>query len=52
MDKKNKNWVAQIVINGKRKHLGRFESEKVAAFIYNVYARGAFGEFANLNDLK
>lgn len=51
-NKRDKIWITQIQINGKLKHLGSFKSERAAAFIYNVYARGYFGEFACLNDLK
>lgn len=50
-DKKVNKWKSQIQINGKKKYLGSFNDEKAAAFIYNVYARGYFGKFANLNDL-
>jgi hypothetical protein len=45
-------WITRIQINGKSKHLGFFNDEWTAAFIYNVYARGAFGEFACLNKLE
>lgn len=50
-DKENNKWRSQIQINKKTKQLGRFKSEKTAAFIYNVYARGAFGKYANLNEV-
>ena len=36
--KKNKKWVANISINGKSKHLGCFDSPKLAAIRYDVEA--------------
>lgn len=51
-NKRDKVWIVSIRINGKLKHLGSFNDEYAAAFIYNVYARGIFGKYANLNEVK
>lgn len=42
-------WVAQISINGKVKHLGRFDSAQQAAKAYNKTAIEYFGDCAVLN---
>jgi hypothetical protein len=44
-------WSAQIQINGKYIHLGRFDREEDAAYAYNLAATTYFGEFAHLNEL-
>lgn len=49
---KNKKWVAQIQINGKRKNLGYFETKEDAAEAYNEAAKNIYKEFANLNKIK
>lgn len=45
----NKYWVCKVQFNGKRKHLGIFESEADAAKTYDEFASKNFGEFAKLN---
>lgn len=44
--KTTNRWRALIVVNGKRRHLGRFDDIGSAAAAYAVAAREAFGEFA------
>lgn len=40
---------AQIVIDRKCHHLGKFKTEKEAALAYNDYALKHYGEFASIN---
>jgi len=49
-DKQAKRWRAQIRVNGKRTHLGRFSDPWEAAEAYNRAALGQWGEFAWLNE--
>lgn len=51
-DKNARKWHAQIKTNGKQKYLGLFVNEIDAAKAYNKAALTAFGEFANINDLR
>jgi hypothetical protein len=47
--KRDSGWYAQIKTEGKRKHLGRFQSDIEAALAYDDAARLIFGEYAALN---
>lgn len=49
--KDRERWVAQIRVDGKQKHLGRFTDETDAAKAYDDAARRYFGEYARLNFL-
>ena len=48
-DKVAEKWAAQIMINGKNKRLGRFDSEIDAAKAYDKVAIKLFGSFAKPN---
>lgn len=48
-DKQRNKWAAEITVNYKSKHLGRFDSKIQAAKVYNEAAKKVFGEFARLN---
>ncbi len=48
-DNEQKKWISQIKVQGKRKYLGRFVDEKLAAEAYNKAAIVYHKEFANLN---
>lgn len=48
-NKKNRNWLAGIKVNGKRKNIGSFKDEEAAARAYDAAAVEYFGEFAWLN---
>jgi hypothetical protein len=48
-DKRHSKWTSTIIINGKNKHLGRFDSEHDAARMYNFWAIDLFGDNARLN---
>lgn len=47
----NGRFVAKISYNGKRIHIGYFDSEEAAARAYNAKAVELFGEFAYLNPI-
>jgi len=42
-------WQAQTMLNGKRIHMGVFESKLEAALAYNYKAKEIFGDFARFN---
>jgi hypothetical protein len=48
-DKARNKWTVRILINGKPKSLGRFDSEIEAAKIYDKYALLYYGDKAKLN---
>jgi hypothetical protein len=48
-DKSRSKWQAKIVWRGKHKNLGRYESEELAARVYDLAALTQWGEFAQLN---
>jgi hypothetical protein len=45
----NNKFVAQIVVNGKKKHLGLFETVEEAKAAFDKAAIDGHGEFARLN---
>ena len=47
--KKSCCWHARIGVDGKRQHLGQFDSAEKAALAYDVMARKCHREFATLN---
>ena len=51
-NKNDKVWRSQITIRGKLYDLGGYESEKDAAWVYNVWAESFFGKYAKLNVLE
>ena len=51
-DANRNKWLASICVNGKSKHIGRFNSEQEAALAYNLKASELFGDFATLNIIK
>jgi hypothetical protein len=46
-----RRWAARIRVNGKRRHLGMFDTEIAAARAYNAAAKQAWAEYALLNDV-
>jgi hypothetical protein len=49
VDLKKGHWRAQIVVGGKKKHLGYFTDENLAACAYDHAALKNFGPFCRLN---
>ena len=49
--KPTKKWCSRIGINGILYHLGLYDTQEQAAFMYNKIAHEFFGEYAQLNDL-
>lgn len=47
----NNPWIAYIIVDGKKKHLGCFATEASAAKAYNDAALLWFGDYASLNDI-
>jgi hypothetical protein len=50
-DKRAHKWEASIGVDGKHKHLGRFDSREDAARAYNEAAKRLHGNFARLNEI-
>jgi hypothetical protein len=50
--KQNKNWCAYIVYEGKKRHLGVFNTAEEAALAYNVAAIEKWGPYAKLNNIR
>ena len=50
--KRENKWVANIMLNGRRKHIGCFTNEKHAAGKYNEAAIDLFGEHALINEIS
>jgi hypothetical protein len=48
---KKGRFTAQITLDGRKKHLGCFDTAEEAATIYNEAARKYHGEYAKLNDI-
>ena len=51
-NKRDKKWIAEIMINYESKYLGSFNLEEDAAIAYNKAAIELFGEYAKLNEVK
>ena len=50
-ESRSNKWIAVIIKEGKRKHIGTYPDPVTAAFAYNEAAEQMFGEYAKLNDL-
>ena len=49
LDKTRKKWVAEIIIEGKKHHLGRYETKEEAAIVFNEKFVAHFKDFATTN---
>lgn len=49
---KSNSWRAQIMDNGKKRHIGYYASPEEAALAYNIRSREIFGEFAYQNPIS
>lgn len=49
--KSGNKWIARICCDGKRKHLGYYDTPEQAAQVYNEAAIRLHGEFARLNEI-
>lgn len=50
-EKRRKNWISEIYLNGKKKYLGSFKTQEKAAEAYNKAAELYYGSFARLNNI-
>ncbi|CAH0997683.1 hypothetical protein EMA8858_03817 [Emticicia aquatica] len=50
--KRNQKFIARIVVDGKRKYLGKYATEQDAVDIYDFHAIQAFGMFAQVNNIN
>lgn len=48
-DSSRGKWISSIQIDGKTKHIGRFDNEREAAVAYDLESFKVYGEFARLN---
>lgn len=48
-DKSRSKWTVEIKVDGKKKHLGRYDSEEEAGRVYDLNALRYFKQFAYLN---
>lgn len=51
-DKRQKLWSASIGVDGRKKTIGWYKTEKKAAKSYNSWAKFVFGDFAFLNKIE
>lgn len=47
--KNGRKWIARIVMDGRRKSVGTYETQEEAARAYDAAAKQCVGEYANLN---